>query len=134
MLTARGAARSAGNESLPAQKRAWVDPESGETLELELTTREHEDMKLTKEHAPAAEQYAVAYAKHYSEKDLSAALRSYDHLITTHPDAPEAECARSQIRNIAKSVIPAPELLAAELQLALRCLRPGSELPATASP
>ena len=133
MLTARGAARSAGNENLPARKRTWVDPESGETFELELTTREHEDMKLNKEHAPAAQQYAAAYAKHYSEKDLSAALRSYHHLVTTHPDAPEAECARTQIRNIAKSVIPAPQLLAAELELALRCLRPGSDLLATAS-
>ena len=36
MLTARGEAHSAGNECLSAHSLAWVDPETGEHLELEL--------------------------------------------------------------------------------------------------
>jgi hypothetical protein len=74
-----------------------------------------------------------AHASHYAERDYPAALRSYDQLIALHPGAPEAEYARTQMRNIAKSVIPAKELLAAELELVLRCLRPEAELPAAAS-
>jgi hypothetical protein len=82
----------------------------------------------------AAQQYAEAHAAHYAERDLLGALRSYDQLIALHPSAPEAEYARTQIRNIVKSVIPAKELLAAELELVLRYLRPDADSPAAVSP
>ena len=153
MLTARGEAHSA------AHRLVWVDPESGESLELELqcdeafrdglesigfervarmelepTPKEHTNMNTNKEHSSAARSYADAYASHYAERDYPAALRSYEQLIALHPSAPEAEYARTQIRNIVKSVIPAKELLAAELELGLRYLRPDADSPAAVSP
>jgi hypothetical protein len=81
----------------------------------------------------AAQIYADAHAIQYSERDYPAALRSYDQLIALHPGAPEAGYARTQMRNIVKSVIPAKELLAAELELVLRYLRPDAGSPASVS-
>jgi hypothetical protein len=158
MLTARGEAHSTGNECLSAHRLAWVDPETGKPLELELrrdeafrggleyiefgrvarmkfepTPKEHTNMNTNKEYAAAAQSYADAHASHYTERDYPAALRSYDQLIALHPSAPEAEYARTQIRNIVKSVIPAKELLAAELELVLRHLRPDADSPAAVS-
>lgn len=91
-------------------------------------------MNTNKEHSGAARSYADAYASHYTELDYPAALRSYDQLIALHPSAPEAGYARTQIRNIVKSVIPERELLAAELELALRYLRPDLDSAAAVSP
>jgi hypothetical protein len=159
MLTARGEAHSAGNESLSTHRLAWVDPETGDPLELELrcdeafrsglesigfervarmqlepTLTEHTNMNKDKEHSAAAQSYADAHASHYAERDYPAALRSYDQLIALHPSAPEAEYARTQIRNIVKSVIPAKELLAAELELVLHYLQPKADSLAAVSP
>jgi len=91
-------------------------------------------MNENNERSVAAQSYAAAYASHYAERDYPAALRAYDQLIALHPGAAEAEYARTQIRNIVKSVIPAKELLAAELGLVLRYLGPKADLPATTSP
>jgi hypothetical protein len=103
-------------------------------MEVEPTPKEHTNMNTNKEHSAAEQSYADAHASHYAERDYPVALRSYDQLIALHPSAPEAEYARTQIRNIVKSVIPAKELLAAELELVLRYLRPEADSPAAVSP
>jgi len=72
--------------------------------------------------ADAARLYAAAHALHYSEHDLLAALRAYERIIALHPGTPEAGYARTQIRNIVQSVVPAEELLAAQVDLASRHL------------
>lgn len=159
LLTARGEARSSGHEGRPAHRLAWVDPETGETLEFDLRCAEafldvlasygfarvvrvdlpnqadgQEPMNKNHERSEAEQSYASAYASQYSERDYSAALRSYAQVIALHPSAPEAEYSRVQIGNIVKNVVPAEELLAAQLELVLRCLKTNSEAPAAVSP
>jgi hypothetical protein len=92
------------------------------------------NMNTNKKQSESEQRYTDAYASHYSERDYSAALWSYDQIITLYPGAPEAGYARTQIREIVKSVIPAKELLAAELELVLRYLRADAESPAGVSP
>ena len=70
----------------------------------------------------AARDYAVAYAAHYSQRDLVRALHLYKKLIASHASARQAGYSRSQIRNIVKVVVPEQELLDAEVELALGCL------------
>jgi hypothetical protein len=67
--------------------------------------------------------YAAAYALHYSQRDLLGALTAYDHLIERHPTSPEADYSRSQMHNIVRSVIPASQLLASQVELARRALQ-----------
>ena len=64
--------------------------------------------------------YAAAYAAHYSEAgpDLAAALQLYTELIASRPNAPEACYSRAQIQNIVNAVVPAQELLEAQVGLA----------------
>jgi hypothetical protein len=57
----------------------------------------------------------------------ASAIRSYEQLITLHPSAPETDWARSQIRNIVNLVVPAGEVLTAQVELALRHLEPGGD-------
>jgi len=76
--------------------------------------------------------YAEAHATHYKERNLLGALRSYGRVIASYPSAPEAGHSRTQILNIANSVVPAEELLSAQTELALRHLQ--SEGDATGSP
>jgi hypothetical protein len=66
----------------------------------------------------SARSYALAYAIHYSQRDLLGALTAYDQVIGQHPTSPEADYSRSQMHNIARSVIPAQALLAAHVELA----------------
>ena len=91
-------------------------------------------MSKDKELSQAAQSYADAYTSHYSERDYPAALRSYDQVIALHPSAPEAEYSRTQIRNIVRNVVPAKELLAAQLELVLRYLKSDDDSPAAVSP
>ena len=70
-------------------------------------------------HTEAARQYAAAHAAHYSTKDLREALGLYQSVIAQHPTSPEAEYSRSQIRNLARSVVPEQELLDAHAGLVL---------------
>ena len=63
--------------------------------------------------------YAAAYTAHYSERDLAAALQLYRELIAERPNAPEAAYSRAQIQNIINAVVPAQELLDAQIALAL---------------
>ena len=67
----------------------------------------------------AARAYAVAYAAHYSERDLAKALQLYMDLIASHASAQEAGYSRAQIQNIVNTLVPAQELLDAQLELAL---------------
>lgn len=66
-----------------------------------------------------ARAYAAAYAAHYSERDLAAALQLYRHLIASHASTAEARYARTQIQNIVNALVPPHELLDAQLELAL---------------
>ena len=91
-------------------------------------------MSKDKERSEPARAYADAYTSHYSERDYPAALRSYEQVIALHPSAPEAEYSRSQIRNIVKNVVPAKELLAAQLELVLHYLQSNDDSPAAVSP
>lgn len=75
----------------------------------------------------AAEQYAAAYATHYTERHLLGALRAYGQVIELHPSEPEAGYSRSQIQNIVNLVVPARELLASQTDLAARHLQKGSD-------
>jgi hypothetical protein len=70
----------------------------------------------------AARDYAVAYAAHYSQRDLPSALHLYTRLIVSHERTPESGYSISQVQNIVKSLVPAQELLDAQVGLALACL------------
>ena len=64
-------------------------------------------MRNKTELTEANRQYATAYAAHYTEHDLPAAMH------------PEAEYSRVQIQNIVNAVVPKQELLDAEMEMAL---------------
>ena len=72
----------------------------------------------------AAREYAVAHAAHYSQRSLAVALRLYRDLISSRPNAPEAAYSRTQVQNILNAVVPAQELLEAQIGLALSRLEP----------
>jgi hypothetical protein len=76
-------------------------------------------MRNTTELTEASRQYATAYAAHYTETDLPAAMRLYKQVMTSHPSDPEAEYARVQIQNIVNAVVPKQELLDAQMEMAL---------------
>ena len=48
------------------------------------------DMKNDTELTEAGRQYTAAYAAHYTQRDLPAALRLYMNLMESHPSTPEA--------------------------------------------
>jgi hypothetical protein len=73
----------------------------------------------------SAHSYAAAYAAHYSERNLAAALQLYLEIIASRPNAPEAGYSRAQIHNIVHAVVPARELLDAQIGLALARLGRG---------
>jgi hypothetical protein len=76
-------------------------------------------MSDTSARTEAARAYAVAYAAHYSERDPAKALQLYKDLIASHASAQEAGYSRAQIQNIVNTLVPAQELLDAQLELAL---------------
>jgi len=67
----------------------------------------------------AGQQYAVAYAAHYTTKDLPEALELYKGVMAAHPNTREAEYSRSQIQNIVNAVVPKQEIFDAQVDLAL---------------
>ena len=75
-------------------------------------------MKNQTETTKAGQQYAAAHAMHYKTKNLDQALDLYEDIMASHPDTSEAEYSRTQIQNIAKSLVPKEELLAAEMAMA----------------
>lgn len=82
----------------------------------------------------AGRSYTAAHAAHYGSKDLRRALRLYEELVAAHPDTEEAGYSRSQIQNIARSVVPAQDLLAAQVALALTSIESVDPAQATGSP
>jgi len=62
--------------------------------------------------------YSEAYEAHYGRRELLSALLGYREIVTFHPRALEARWARAQMRNIAQLVVPAEELLEAQVELA----------------
>jgi hypothetical protein len=70
----------------------------------------------------ASRAYAVAYAAHYTDRDLGAALELYRALVGAHPDALEAGYSRAQIVNILGAVVPQADLLDGQLALAFEHL------------
>jgi hypothetical protein len=85
--------------------------------------------------ATAVDQYAAAYATHYTERNLLGALRAYGQVIERHPTAAEAGYSRAQIQNIVNLVVPPRELLASQTDLAARHLqRDSDDVVAAASP
>ena len=78
------------------------------------------DMELTaaSRQTEAARQYAVAYAAHYTERDLPGALRLYVNVIASHTNEQEADFSRSQVQNIVNAVVPKQELFDAQVNLA----------------
>jgi hypothetical protein len=67
----------------------------------------------------ANQQYAAAYAAHYTEHDLPVAMRLYKQVMASHATDPEAEYSRVQIQNIVNTIVPKQELLEAQIKLAL---------------
>ena len=82
----------------------------------------------------SARSYAAAHSAHYARNELLEALQAYGDVIEQHPNAPEAEYSRSQMRNIVRQVVPAPELLACQLELARRHLQRSEDEPLAAVP
>ena len=76
-------------------------------------------MRNKTEPTEANREYATAYATHYTEHDLPAAMRLYKQVMVSHPNDPEAEYSRVQIQNIVNAVVPKQELLDAQMELAL---------------
>jgi hypothetical protein len=76
------------------------------------------DMKNDTELTEAGRQYTAAYATHYTQRDLPAALRLYMNLMESHPSTPEASDSWSQVQNIVTAVVPREELLGAQIELA----------------
>ena len=92
-------------------------------------------MNKTNEQSAAAQDYAAAYASHYTDRNLLVALRSYESILALHPGAPEAEYSRAQIRNIVNLVVPAGETLTAQIELVHRHLETdGDESTKAVSP
>ena len=91
-------------------------------------------MEKNPETTEVGKQYAAAYAVHYSAKDLKAAVELYRDIITAHPEAHEAEYSRSQIQNIAKSMISKQALLEAEINLILAHFKSEEALLGDSSP
>jgi hypothetical protein len=77
------------------------------------------DMRTETEPTEANQQYAAAYAAHYTGRDLPLALQLYRKLMASHPSAQEAGYARMQVQNITNAVVPKQELLEAQIKLVL---------------
>lgn len=67
----------------------------------------------------AARKYAAAQVTHYTDKDLRKAFVSYNDIIVSHPDSPEAGYSRTQILNMATRILNEDELLESQMRLAL---------------
>jgi hypothetical protein len=85
----------------------------------------------------ASRAYDEAYAAHYATKDLHQALGLYRGVIAEHPNTQEAEYSRTQMHNIANSLVSKEDLLSAQVELAFARLELEEELenePAAATP
>ena len=78
-----------------------------------------EDMTGERTLPEASQQYATAHDAHYRTKDLHEAVELYRGVMVSHPNTREAAYSRTQIQNIAHSVVPEQELLDAQIELTL---------------
>ena len=76
-------------------------------------------MSIATELTEAGRDYAAAYAAHYSDHDLPAALELYLKVMSAHPGTKEAGYARSQAQNIINVTVPDQELLDVQVKLAV---------------
>ncbi len=76
-------------------------------------------MRNENELTDAGQEYAVAYAAHYTRHDLPLALQLCRKLFASHPNAQEADYSRMQVQNIVNAVIPRQQLLDAQIELVL---------------
>jgi len=74
-------------------------------------------MKQMSPFGDAGRRYEAAHAAHYSARDLALALDLYQGVMAAHPRSQEAGFCRTQIHNIASSVVAEQELLDAEIGL-----------------
>lgn len=91
-------------------------------------------MRTETEPTEASQQYAEAYAAHYTGHDLPLALKLYRTLMASHPNVREAGYARTQIQNIVNTVVPKPELMEAEVKLVLAHFKNDARLDTRAQP
>lgn len=82
----------------------------------------------------ASRDYAVAYATHYSDRNLVTALELYQELVTAYPDAREAGYTRTRMAKIVGSVVPQADLLDAQLALAFEDLGDRQDFGCTTNP
>jgi hypothetical protein len=101
-------------------RRVWESIEAGPAGSLRCDGKEtgQEEMQDDKANTEAARQYETAHLAHYKSKDLSRALTLYQSILTAYPDTQEAKDSRTQLMNIASSVVPKQELLDAQVALA----------------
>lgn len=76
-------------------------------------------MGVETESADARQEYAAAYAAHYTEHNLPLALARYVELLAPRAYSQEATYARMQVQNIVSAVVPKHELLDERVELAL---------------
>lgn len=67
----------------------------------------------------ARQHYVTAHIAHYITKEMKEALQLYQGVMAEHPGTREAADSRTQIQNIAQSLVPEQELLAAQIKLTL---------------
>lgn len=76
-------------------------------------------MKKINPFGDVGRRYEAAHAAHYIAKDLPLAMELYQGVLTSHPNSREADFSRTQVRNVARSVVPKQELLDADIALVL---------------
>ena len=74
-------------------------------------------MQKSNEVTEARQQYAAAYAAHYTQGDLHLAFQLYTSLMTSHPGSQEDSFSQMQIHNRAVALIPKQRLLDAQVKL-----------------
>lgn len=74
-------------------------------------------MKKLSPFGDAGRRYEAAHDAHYSARDLPLALDLYRGVIAAHPRSQEAGFSRTQIQNLANSVISEQALLDAQVGL-----------------
>jgi len=75
----------------------------------------------------ANRQYAEAYKKQFTSKDMLTALELYKEIVVSYPDSEEAGYSQSQIQNIIHDVVPKEVLYKAQLDMALKYAKHSDE-------
>ena len=76
-------------------------------------------MKKLNPFGDVGRRYEAAHEAHYVAKDLGLAMELYQGVLTSHPNSREADFSRTQVRNIANSIVPKKELMDGEITLVL---------------